>query len=699
MKNYKKISASIVFCVALAVIVAAQPPTTAFTYQGKLTDGALPAGGTFEMRFKLFDALAGGTQQPQPTPITLDFTVAGSNPVTVTNGIFTVQLDFGAASFPAAERFLEISVRHNSTEAFTPLAPRQKITSSPFSIKSLSAAAADGLSSACVLCIIDAQISAIDGGKVTGTVANATTAATAGNVTGVVQIANGGTGSSTKNFVDLSTNQTVGGDKTFSNAVSATQYNIGGNRILASPGGDNVFAGRTAGLNTTGGVVNSFFGHRAGEVNTGGSSNSFFGERSGLNSQGVNNSFFGAVAGQTNVNGQNNTILGTLADVGSPGLNFATAIGAGAVVSTSNTLTLGRVADSVQIPGAMSVAGSTTVGADLTVSGTVSGNGSGLTNLNGANITVNSVTSTQLSAETLPNSTAFKLLGSLRWDLLNGEATFPVGSNPAGLAFDGSNIWVANSSSVTKLRASDGANLGTFPAGSSPRAVAFDGANIWAANLNSDNVTKLRASDGANLGTFPAGDGPQAVAFDGANIWVANQLTNDVTKLRASDGENLGAFAVGTSPFGVAFDGANIWVANFSGNVTKLRASDGACVGTCTFPAGSGPRAVAFDGANIWVANEASNNVTKLRASDGANLGTFMVGVAPRGVAFDGANIWVTNQNSNNVTKLRASDGANLGTFPAGSVPRGIAFDGANIWVTNSVSNNVMRLLPAFPQP
>jgi hypothetical protein len=159
----------------------------------------------------------------------------------------------------------------------------------------------------------------------------------------------------------------------------------------------------------------------------------------------------------------------------------------------------------------------------------------------------------------------------LRWDLLN--RSFPVGNGPRGVAFDGANIWVANAgdNNVTKLRASDGANLGTFPVGNLPFGVAFDGANIWVTNSNSDSVTKLRASDGANLGTFPVGDGPRGVAFDGANIWVANAGDDNVTKLRASDGANLGTFPVGDAPDGVAFDGANIWVANFfDDNVTRM---------------------------------------------------------------------------------------------------------------------------------
>src|SRR5512139_2211454 len=40
------------------------------------------------------------------------------------------------------------------------------------------------------------------------------------------------------------------------------------------------------------------------------------------------------------------------------------------------------------------------------------------------------------------------------------------------------------------------------------------------------------------------------------------------------------------------------------------------------FKVGTSPMGIAFDGANIWVANSGSNNVTKLRASDGAHLGS-----------------------------------------------------------------------------
>ncbi len=67
------------------------------------------------------------------------------------------------------------------------------------------------------------------GGTVTSVTASAPLSSSGGttpniSLTGVIPITNGGTGSSTQNFVDLSTAQTIGGAKTFSVAPSAPSY-------------------------------------------------------------------------------------------------------------------------------------------------------------------------------------------------------------------------------------------------------------------------------------------------------------------------------------------------------------------------------------------------------------------------------------------------------------------------------------------
>src|SRR6476659_7791497 len=95
--------------------------SSVFTYQGRLQDGGAAANGTYDFRFTLWDAASGGTQQPQPGPVTVNV----SN-VQVTAGNLSVQLDFGASAFPGADRYLEMSVQLAGVGPFTTLAPRTR---------------------------------------------------------------------------------------------------------------------------------------------------------------------------------------------------------------------------------------------------------------------------------------------------------------------------------------------------------------------------------------------------------------------------------------------------------------------------------------------------------------------------------------------------------------------------------------------
>src|SRR5438094_3973024 len=84
--------------------------TSAFTYQGRLTDGGTPANGSYDLQFALWDTLSGGSQIGATQNLLA---------VQVSNGVFTVTLDFGASAFPGADRFLEISARLTGASAFT----------------------------------------------------------------------------------------------------------------------------------------------------------------------------------------------------------------------------------------------------------------------------------------------------------------------------------------------------------------------------------------------------------------------------------------------------------------------------------------------------------------------------------------------------------------------------------------------------
>ncbi len=138
----KKKLSLILFLFALNCFLAltTQAQTTVFTYQGRLTDTSMAANGTYDFQFALFDAPTGGTPQGATQTIT---------GVSVTNGIFTVQLDFGSAPFQTgADRYLEIAVKRPAADTtYTSLTPRQRITSTPYAIRSLLAGTADNAQS------------------------------------------------------------------------------------------------------------------------------------------------------------------------------------------------------------------------------------------------------------------------------------------------------------------------------------------------------------------------------------------------------------------------------------------------------------------------------------------------------------------------------------------------------------------------
>jgi hypothetical protein len=84
--------------------------STAFTYQGQLHDGSTNANGAYTMIFALYSAPTGGNQ------------IGGSstNQLTLVNGLFTVNLDFGNA-FDGHARWLDITVTNGGmTQTLTP---------------------------------------------------------------------------------------------------------------------------------------------------------------------------------------------------------------------------------------------------------------------------------------------------------------------------------------------------------------------------------------------------------------------------------------------------------------------------------------------------------------------------------------------------------------------------------------------------
>jgi hypothetical protein len=102
----------------------AAPPSefslgTAFTYQGTLQQHGLPAEGSFDLAFELYDSAEGGTFLGRIDR--LDQPIAG--------GGFAVELDFGVDVYSVDAAWLEIQVRPAGGAGYTTLAPRQRAAS------------------------------------------------------------------------------------------------------------------------------------------------------------------------------------------------------------------------------------------------------------------------------------------------------------------------------------------------------------------------------------------------------------------------------------------------------------------------------------------------------------------------------------------------------------------------------------------
>ena len=95
--------------------------------------GGSPVTGLYDFTNALYNASSGGAQAGSTITLTA---------VPVTNGLFTVILDFGAGVFNGTTHWLQIGVRTNGGAAFTGLSPRQELTPTPYAIFAESANAA-----------------------------------------------------------------------------------------------------------------------------------------------------------------------------------------------------------------------------------------------------------------------------------------------------------------------------------------------------------------------------------------------------------------------------------------------------------------------------------------------------------------------------------------------------------------------------
>ncbi len=105
-----------------------------FTYQGRLIKNGQPISDTCALSLSIWDANAGGSFLNSNTFST----------VPISNGLFTVQLDYGTSTFNSEARWIETAVKCTGDANYVTLAPRTKLTAAPYAIYSLNSWALNG---------------------------------------------------------------------------------------------------------------------------------------------------------------------------------------------------------------------------------------------------------------------------------------------------------------------------------------------------------------------------------------------------------------------------------------------------------------------------------------------------------------------------------------------------------------------------
>jgi hypothetical protein len=292
---------------ALAGTALAQPATTAFTYQGRLTAGGLNQTGNYDFQFKLFDAGAGGSQ----LGATLTF-----NTVAVSGGLFTSVLDFGQ-QFNSTRRWLEIGVRTSGGGSFTILSPRQELTAAPHA-EGLVLPISGSTAASNALSITSTGGNGILGLSTIGiTAAGVVANSTANGGNGLIANANTGSNAfgawvtAAQGYGVVSTGAVYG--------VDSTATDVGGIGVF---GIHSASTGTAAGVegdtSSTDGFTNAVYGHVT-SASPGGNSTAVRGINEGTGGSGIG--VWGSQAG---------TGWGVLGSVGGAGLGvFGSASGAG----------------------------------------------------------------------------------------------------------------------------------------------------------------------------------------------------------------------------------------------------------------------------------------------------------------------------------------------------------------------------------
>ena len=306
----------------------------------------------------------------------------------------------------------------------------------------------------------------------------------------------------------------------------------------------------------------------------------------------------------------------------------------------------------------------------------------------------------------------------------NGTGTAASFNQPQFITTDGTNLFTPDYSnySIRKIVISTGVvttlagtgssgsanGTGTAASFNGPAGIATDGTNLYVSEDANHLIRQIVISTGVvttlagttsttgsanGTGTAASFSSPQGMATDGTNLFVADMqnhlirqivISTGVVTTLAGTGSSGSANGTGTAasfnnPVGVETDGTYLYVADFSnelirkivistGVVTTLAGtgSSGSTNGTGTAASFNGPAGISTDGTNLYVADFNNHMIRKIIISTGVvttvagsttsgsanGTGTEASFNQPQGISTDGTKLYLSDRDNHLIRQI-----------------------------------------------
>jgi len=143
-------------------------------------------------------------------------------------------------------------------------------------------------------------------------------------------------------------------------------------------------------------------------------------------------------------------------------------------------------------------------------------------------------------------------------------------SNPQGITWDGTSLWVVGQASGDYVRQYNtaGVEQSNFRVDSqetNPLGITWDGSYLWVTGDTGNDVTKWSTAgvyQNVSFSVANADGNPTGITWDGTYFWIVGAATKKVYKFSSSGVYQGVSFSTltETSPQDVTWDGTNFWV-------------------------------------------------------------------------------------------------------------------------------------------